>query len=385
MKSSEFADERPGRLILIPEGGHAFVPAPAPRKMALDSQTVSVLAEASQSLGVLKGVGQTLPSATLFVRLFIRREAELSSRIEGTYATQQELVLFEVNPEGEPSKPDVREVSNYVASLDHGLKRLTELPVCLRMVRELHEQLMRAVRGSEKGPGEFRTRQNWIGQHDQSIAHARYVPPPVKELHDCLSDFEKLLHDEHNLPFLVRLAIIHYQFEAIHPFLDGNGRVGRLLLPLLLAEKKVLPQPLLHLSAFFEQHRTEYYEGLLDVSRKGAWQAWIQFFLRAVIAQAEEAADRAKQLLDLREEYREKAQTINSSARILKLVDGLFLTPGLEISATAKSLDLSFPTVQSYVSDLVEAGILHEVTGQKRNRIFLATGIFRVMNRQAKK
>jgi cell filamentation protein, protein adenylyltransferase len=381
MNPSDFTVNSPGHLVVIPEGGRAFVPDPLPQELTFSPETVTILTEASRSLGVLQGIGQSLPSPQLLVRPFLRREAELSSRIEGTYATQEELVLFEMDRAVEPAKPDVREVWNYIAALDHGLKRLKDLPVCLRMIRELHERLMLGVRGSEKQPGEFRKRQNWIGQHNQSIADARFVPPPISELQGCLDDFEKALHGESKLPILVRLALIHYQFEAIHPFLDGNGRVGRLLLPLLLAEKNILPQPLLHLSEFFEKNRNEYYDGLLHVSQNGSWQEWIQFFLQAVIAQAEETARRARRLLDLREEYRDKVQTLTSSALVLKLVDMLFITPGLNITSTSKRLHVTYPTAQAYVFELVKAGILVEVTGHRRNRVFLASRILDIVSR----
>lgn len=384
MNPNDFKSSSPGKLVAIPEGGYAFVPHPLPLELVLAPETVAILSEASRSLGVLQGIGQSLPSPQLLVRPFLRREAELSSRIEGTYATQEELVLFEMDPEIAPIKPDVREVWNYIEALEHGLKRLKDLPVCLRMIRELHERLMHGVRGSEKRPGEFRTRQNWIGQHNRAIADARFVPPPVAELQRCLDEFEAAIHDDGNLPVLVRLALIHYQFEAIHPFLDGNGRVGRLLLPLILAERKLLPQPLLHLSGYFEKHREAYYDGLLHVSHTASWQEWVQFFLRAVIEQAEETAERSKRLLDLREEYREKVQTMSSSALVLKLVDRLFVTPGLEISSTATRLKVTYPTAQSYVKDLVEAKILVEVTGKKRNRVYLAPRIFDIVNKPAK-
>jgi Fic family protein len=384
MNPSEFTANSPARLVSIPEGGYSFVPNPVPRELTLSPTTVGILSEASRSLGVLQGIGQTLPSPQLLVRPFLRREAELSSRIEGTYATQEELVLFEMDLAAPPPKPDVKEVWNYIAALDHGLKRLKELPVCLRMIRELHERLMRDVRGSEKQPGAFRRRQNWIGQHSQSITDARFVPPRVSELQDCLNDFEAALHGDSKLPILVRLALIHYQFEAIHPFLDGNGRVGRLLLPLLLAEKRILPQPLLHLSEFFEKNRNDYYDGLLHVSQNGSWQEWVQFFLQAVIVQAEETARRAQQLLDLREKYRDEVQTLTSSALVLKLLDSLFVTPGVNITAVAKRLHVSYPTAQSYVNDLVKAEILVEATGQRRNRIFLAPHIIEIVSRPLK-
>jgi Fic family protein len=384
MNPIDFTVDSPGRLTPIPEGGYAFVPNPLPQKLGLAPETIARLTEASRSLGLLQGVSQSLPNPKLLVRPFLRREAEVSSRIEGTYATQEELLLFEIDHSSAPEKPDVREVWNYMAALEQGLKLLKELPVCLRMIRTLHETLMRGVRGFEKHPGEFRTRQNWIGHHGQSITDARYVPPSANELQNCLNDFELSLHVHGDHLFLVRLALIHYQFEAMHPFLDGNGRIGRLLLPILLAEKNILSQPLLHLSEFFEKHRNEYYDGLLHVSQKGSWQEWIQFFLRGIAEQSEEAARQTKQLIDLREEYREKVQTISSSALILKLVDALFMTPAIDIPSMAKKLRVTYPTAQVYVSELVKAGMLAEGTGKKRNRVFFASRILAIVNQPTK-
>ena len=384
MNPIDFTVDSPGRLTPIPEGGYAFVPNPLPQKLVLNPVTVARLTDASRAVGVLQGVSQSLPNPQLLVRPFLRHEAELSSRIEGTYATQEELLLFELDRTSVPSKPDVREVWNYMTALEQGLKLLKDLPVCLRMIRTLHETLMSGVRGFEKRPGEFRTRQNWISHHGQSIADARYVPPPANDLQNCLNDFESSLHAQGDDLFLVRLALIHYQFEAMHPFLDGNGRIGRLLLPILLAEKNILSQPLLHLSEFFEKHRNEYYDGLLQVSQRGAWQEWIQFFLRGVTEQSEEAARQTKQLIDLREEYREKVQTLSSSALILKLVDELFMTPGIDISSMAKKLRVTYPTAQGYVTELVKAGMLVEGTGKKRNRVFFASRILAIVNRPVK-
>jgi Fic family protein len=206
------------------------------------------------------------------------------------------------------------------------------------------------------------------------------VPPPASELQNCLNDFESSLHVPSDHLFLVRLGLIHYQFEAMHPFLDGNGRIGRLLLPILLAEKNILTQPLLHLSEFFEKHQNEYYDGLLHVSQRGSWQEWIQFFLRGVAEQSEEAARQTKQLIDLREDYREKVQTISSSALILKVVDALFMTPAIDIPSMAKKLRVTYPTAQVYVNELAKAGILVEGTGKKRNRVFFASRILAIVN-----
>src|SRR6267154_10196 len=289
MNPIDFTADSPGKLTPIPEGTSAFVPDALPASIPLDTESVQILAEASQALGLLQGLVQSLPSPQILVRPFVRREAELSSRIEGTYANQEELVLFGLDRDTAANKPDVREVWNYVAAFEYGLKRLQELPVSLRLIRELHSKLMKGVRGHEPQRGEFRTCQNYIGRKGQPITNARYVPPPPSEVPACLDAFETAIHAESKQPFLVSLALIHYQFEAIHPFEYGNGRIGRLLLPLLRVEKGILSHPLIQLSAYFEQHRGEYYDHLLQISQSGKWQPWVTFFLRAVHQESNEA------------------------------------------------------------------------------------------------
>ncbi|MBZ5540701.1 MAG: Fic family protein [Acidobacteriia bacterium] len=378
MNPADFKADSPGRLIAIPEGGMAFVPAPIPIDLPLSSEITQLAEEAGHALGLLEGVTRSLPNSKLLVRPLLRREAELSSRIEGTYASQKELLLFEINPT-EAKNPDVKEVQNYVDALEYGLKRLRDLPVCLRLISELHAQLMRGVRGGDRRAGEFRRVQNWIGRHGRSITEARFVPPPPAELAACLDAFEKVLHAESPLPFLVRLALSHYQFEAIHPFEDGNGRIGRLLLLLLLCERGILSQPVLQLSAHFERNRAEYYDHLLDISQSGAWESWITFFLRGVAQEAKEATARSEKLLNLRQEYRDQLQGPRASAHALKLVDSLFMTPAVTISGAAQILKVTFPSAQATVQKLVDAGILHEITGKPRNRVYLAPRILSIV------
>jgi Fic family protein len=381
MNPTDFKADSSGKLIPVPEGTLAFVPAPLPTGVPLDSEAVHLLAEASQALGLLQGLVQSLPSPQILVRPFVRREAELSSRIEGTYANQEELVLFELDRETAADKPDVREVWNYVAAFEYGLKRLQEIPVCLRLIRELHGKLMKGVRGHARRPGEFRTCQNYIGRKGEPIAKARYVPPPPAELTACLDAFEKALHAETKQPFLVRLALIHYQFEAIHPFEDGNGRIGRLLLPLLLVEKGTLSHPLIQLSAYFEQHRREYYDHLLQISQTGEWQPWIQFFLRAVRQESDAAVRYTRAILDLRNQYREKIEQAGASAQALKIVDDLFITPAVTVTGVAKRLRASYPTAELLVRKLVRAGILSSDKIRRRNRVFHAAEILNLVQK----
>src|SRR3984893_2366069 len=382
MNPADFKADSPGKLIPISEGTHAFVPEALPAVVPMDSEAVHLLAAASQALGLRQGHGQSLPSPQILVRPFMRREAELSSRIEGTYANQEELVLFELDRQTAADKPDVREVWNYVAAFEYGLKRLQELPVSLRLIRELHGKLMKGVRGHDRQPGEFRTCQNYIGRKGEPITKARYVPPPPTELTACLDAFEKALHAETKQPFLVRLALIHYQFEAIHPFEDGNGRIGRLLLPLLLVEKGILSHPLIQLSAYFEQHRREYYDHLQHVSQTGEWQPWIQFFLRAVHQESDEAVRRTRAILELRNQYREKMEAVGASAQALKIVDDLFITPAVTVTGVAKRMRASYPTAELLVGKLVKAGILSVDKSRRRNRVFHASDILKLVQQE---
>ena len=382
MNPSDFTADSPGQLVKVPiQGGvHAFVPAVPPSHIALSPATEQLFESASISLGVLRGLTESLPNPNLLLRPFIRREAELSSRIEGTYASQEDLLLFEVNPRFEQKKPDVREVANYVQAMEYGLGRLQKLPVSLRLIRELHERLMKGVRGSDKNPGEFRKRQNYIGDQARGIAGARFVPPPVSELPRCLDEFERWLHVPSQMRVLIQLCLLHYYFEAIHPFEDGNGRIGRLLLSLLLSERGLLPKPMLNLSAYFEGNRRAYQDHLLQVSQKGSWEPWIRFFLLGVFEQSEDASRKTKSLLELRQQYRNQMQSINASSRVLQLVDDLFVTPGLTVPGVERRMKVTFPTAQSLLQKLISAGILREATGLKRNRIYLAPAILEILS-----
>lgn len=379
MQQADFSEHAPGRFVQSPEGYWTFVPHPLPPKLEFDLQTIRLLSEANRGLGELAGVGQTLPNPHLLIGPFLRREAIFSSRIEGTTATAEELLLFEALPTEEPRTPDAREVANYVKALEYGLQRLKNLPVSLRLIRELHGVLLSGVRGQDRRPGEFRRSQNIIGQRGQRIEHARYVPPPVPEMQQGLDEFERFLHTPSDLPFLVQLALIHYQFEAIHPFMDGNGRIGRLLITLLLCERGLLKEPLLYLSAYFERNRDAYVDHLLHVSQAGTWSEWIQFFLQGVAEQSEDAIRRSQSLLSLWQNYRGRFQTARSSALLLKLVDALFAYPATWISRARKQLGVTHRSAQLNVEKLVAAGILAEKTGRQRNRVYLAPEILAII------
>jgi Fic family protein len=337
------------------------------------------LAEAERAVGRLSGVGTTLPNPYLLINPFIRREAVLSSRIEGTQASLSDLLFFEAAPSAPARVADVHEVANYVRALESGLEPERKLPLSLRLIREMHRILMTGVGGSHLTPGEFRRSQNWIGPPGSKLDDAIVVPPPVPEMNAALDALEKHLHDRSDLPALIRLALIHYQFEAIHPFLDGNGRIGRLLISLLLCEWRLLPSPLLYLSAFFEKRRQEYYHRLLAVSQKGEWESWVEFFLSGVAEQALDAVRRAARLSALRDEYHARLQRARASALLLKLVDGLFHHPAITVPGAARQLNVTQRAASQNVGKLVQAGILAEATGRARYRIFVANAIIRAI------
>jgi Fic family protein len=339
---------------------------------------VAALSDADRALGELAGLGRSLLNSHLVIAPFVRREAVLSSRIEGTQASLSDLYAYEAIQKTavqltmfEPP-PDVHEVYNYVRALEYGLDRLQSLPLSLRLIREIHARLMEGVRGEHGTPGEFRRSQNWIGPPGCGLENAAFVPPPVPEMKEALGASEEFLHASSDLPPLAWLGLVHYQFEAVHPFLDGNGRIGRLLITLLLCAENLLPEPLLYLSAYFESHRQTYYDLLLAVSQRGAWEAWLVFFLRGVVAQAQDAVVRAQRLQDLRERYRVQFQAERASGRLLQTVDLLFARPVMTMPKISEALGVSYATATRYINRLEDAGILREITGQARNRVYRA-------------
>jgi len=373
-----FTDQAAGRVIRAPQGYFAFAPRSLPPELSWTPAMISRLSRADRALGELSGIGRALPNPHLLILPFARREAVLSSRIEGTQASLSDLYAFEAAPRAEETG-DVREVFNYVRALEFGLSRLKDLPVSLRLIREIHERLMRGVRGGHSTPGEFRRSQNWIGPPGCLLNDATYAPPPVEEMRACLDALEDFLHSEHDIPPLVQLALIHYQFEAIHPFLDGNGRVGRLIIVMLLCLWDLLPQPLLYLSAYFEANRQTYYELLLSVSQCGTWSQWVLFFLEGVESQARDAVRRSHRIQDLRREYRVRFQATQASARLLQVVDLLFAAPIVTVNQVKDQIGVSFQSANRYIRQLEGAGIVHEITGQVRNRLYRADEIIRTI------
>lgn len=376
MEEAAFTTRAAGALTRTSEGDLAFVPSPAPRAVDSSPEVVALLDEASHGLGLLAGIGRRLPNPHLLIAPYLRREAVLSSRIEGTVTSLSDIYAFEAEQLALVQAPDVKEVRNYVHAYEHGLERLRTLPLSLRFIRELHELLLTDVRGGRMQPGEFRTYQNWIG--GATARDARYVPPPPTEMRPALGDFERFLH-ERTLRPLVQAAIVHYQFEAIHPFGDGNGRVGRLLVLLFLAERGLLPQPLLYLSAYFERTRSTYYDLLLRVSTHGDWIGWITYFLEGVRVQAANATELADRLLGLQARYRTALQSARRTANSLALVDHLFVNPIVSASSVQRALGISAPTALATIRILEREGMVREVTGRKWGMAFQADEILELV------
>jgi Fic family protein len=381
MNPNDFSSTSPGRILRTTKGYWVFIPNLLPPLLNWDTTLITSLGEAERNLGRLAILADTLPTPHILVCPFIRREAVLSSRIEGTRTSLEDLYQYEsAQSSFLDDVSDVREVHNYVRAMDYGLERSKTLPVSLRLIREIHSILMEGVRGDQLTPGEFRRSQNWIGPPGSTIESATFVPPPVDEMHQALDALEKFIHASSDIPQLVRVGMIHYQFEAIHPFLDGNGRMGRLLVILLLIEWGLISQPLLYLSAFFETHRLDYYYRLLAVSQRGEWENWLLFFFKGISSQSLDAIGRIERLGKLRLVYQDRLRTERASSRLLQTLDVLLERPILNIRQLESILDIPYRTAQRYVERLVDIGILREVTGRARNRIYRADEIFRVLD-----
>jgi Fic family protein len=366
---------RAGRYQRQLAGYRAFIPAPLPPNppVRLQGELQGLLSEADRALGRLDGAVQTLPNPDLFVFMYVRKEAVLSSQIEGTQSSLQDLLAAEAelfSPAARP--PDVDEVVNYVAAMNHGLGRLAELPVSVRLIREIHERLLAGVRGSRLTPGELRRSQNWIGPGGCTLAEATFVPPPPDVLPAALSDLERFLHGQDDTPPLVKIALAHAQFETIHSFLDGNGRLGRLLITFLLTECGVLHKPVLYLSHYFKRHRQAYYDHLQTVRDRGDWEAWLAFFLRGVAEVSVEATSTARRILALREEHRAiiTARMGRAAGNGHKVLESLFDRPIVSVAEVQAMTGTTYPAANKLVARLTDLGILEEMTGFVRNRRF---------------
>ncbi len=360
----------------------AFIPAPLPPKLDWTPRLIGLLSEADRLIGKLAGEGGRLPNPHVLIRPFARSEAVQSSKIEGTQATLGELLASEAGIAVERSPDDLREVGNYVVALEHGLARLKELPICVRLIKELHEKLMTGVRGHHAGRGQFRKIQNWIGQPGCTPETASFVPPPPDDIEPCLAAWEKFLHDS-DLPPLIAIALAHYQFEAIHPFLDGNGRVGRLLITMFLMERKILPAPLLYLSAFFEASRRDYYDGLRGVSERGAWQDWIEYFLLGVARMSEDAVNRAGKINAKLAEW-QKSVAGESTKTPMRVVELLAANPFITAKSCVEKLDIAFTTAQRAIERLERLGIVQQAGTAKRDRVYCAKALLDILEEPAR-
>ena len=364
--------QRSGRYEPQPQGYRAFIPAPLPPDppLNLTLELTALLAEANQALGRLDGATQILPGQDLFVWMYMRKEAVFSSQIEGTQSSLNDLLAAEANVLRPRRPDDVSEVINYVDAMDHGVSRLETLPVSMRLVREVHERLLEGRRGAERQPGLIRTSQNWIG--GPSPSEATFVPPPHQVVPEALSNLERFIHSEDDLSLLLRIGLVHAQFETIHPFLDGNGRVGRLLITLLLCEQGALQRPVLYLSHYLKQYRTEYYDALQAVREKGAWEGWIMFFLRAVAVVATEATATAREIVGLRERHRDLlvSELGRGAGTGLRLIESLYRGPFITVPEAQKLLGVTYQSANNLVTRLEAMGVLEEVTGQTRHRVF---------------
>lgn len=373
MNRKDFAVTASGRLVDTPQGYLAFVPNPLPPPLHFDMPLALVLSKADAALSELSGLGGQLPNPHLLISPYIKREAVLSSRIEGTKASLSDLLIDEIE-DGHARKPndDIKEVRNYIHALEFGVQRLETLPLSLRLIREIHAKLMEGVRGEKATPGEFRRSQNWIGPAGSTPTTAAFVPPPVEVLMDCLGDWENFLHSQDVIPDLVQCAMMHVQFETIHPFLDGNGRVGRLLVTFFLMQRGRLSAPLLYLSAFIDAHKGDYYDLLQRVRTHGDWVPWIRFFLQGVAETATEAGQQSKELHRLREQYRSQ---LRDKPNALALIDELFVNPYMTIGRGAKVLNKTHPTAKAAISVLEERKILKEISGRQWGRFYVCAPV----------
>ena len=380
MNIERFKKSPTGHLVRTISDHWAFVPNPLPPEGMdrFSADLVRVLSEADRGLGALKSLSKLIPNPGLLVAPYVRKEAVQSSRIEGTQASLADIFYYEASQE-RPKHEDVLEVLNYVRAMNYGLSRLKKLPLSMRLVKEIHGVLMKGVRGEKMRPGEIRTTQNWIGPAGCSITGATYVPPPVSDMNEALKQWERFLHVDDSVVPLVKCALMHYQFEAIHPFLDGNGRVGRLLITFYLCNRGYIEYPILYLSDFFEQHREEYYELLLGVSQDGNWDGWLSYFIRGVAEQSRLAEETGHRILDLQKKYRGQLEEGSVPASVFKVLDMLFQNPFVSIPGVQNHVKVTWPTAKASVERLVDLGILKEVSGRRRSRIYCAQDLLSIL------
>lgn len=370
-------NSRAGIYVTQPTGYRAFIPAPLPPDppVKVEGEIQFLLSRADRALGRLDGSIQTLPNPDLFVAMYIRKEAVLSSQIEGTQSSLQDVLAAEAKVMSPDLPRDVDEVFNYIRAMKYGLGRLATLPLSVRLIREIHAKLVAGVRGQHLTPGELRASQNWIGPAGCTLEEATFVPPPPTQILESLGQLENFIHADSNIPLLIKVGMIHAQFETIHPFLDGNGRIGRLLITFLLCQREVLLKPVLYLSYFFKEHRSDYYALLQAVRDDGDWESWLAFFLRGIFQVSQEATDTARRILEMRENFRNYITTElgRAAANGHTLLEHLFESPIITVHDVEKLTDSSYATANNLIARFVEFGILGEITGQRRNRVYRFT------------
>lgn len=367
--------DRAGSYVSQIGGYKAFVPKPLPPdpSIQLDGEMILLLSQAAMALGRLDGMSTTLPNVDLFVAMYVNKEAVLSSQIEGTQASLIDVLAFEADAAFPENPQDIEEVINYINALNYGLEQLDKIPISLRLIREIHRLLMQGVRGADRHPGEFRTAQNWIGKPGATRETARFVPPSPTDMDKALDDLEKFIHGDTLLPPLLKVGLVHAQFETIHPFLDGNGRVGRLLITFILCSKGVLRKPLLYLSHFFKVHRFEYYEHLQKIRDAGDWESWLKFFLQGVSEVAQQAIITANNIVQLREKHREIIATnfSRSAGPAYQLLEYLYKRPIVTASGVAAVTGLSYQNANKLVMNFQNIGLLRQMDTYQRNRRFI--------------
>ena len=366
--------EKVGRFVLQPQGYKAFIPEPLSSRSPIkfDDELLNLLSEADRALARLDGIATVLPNPDLFIAMYVKKEAILSSQIEGTQASLEGVLEFEANLVPKENIYDIKEVINYVNALDYGIERLKTLPMSLRLIKEVHKILLEKTRGATRNPGEFRTTQNWIGPAGAGLSEAIFVPPPPNMVINLMGDLENFIHQKDNIPPLIKISLIHYQFETIHPFLDGNGRIGRLLITFYLYWKNLLSNPLLYLSFYLKKNREVYYDLLMKIRKEGLWREWIKFFLKGVYETSQESANTAGEIIKLKDKIIYKLyENSASSIYAVKLLEILFDKPLVEVKDVVSKLKIHKDTANELIKSFVKIGILHEITGKQRYRKYI--------------
>ena len=366
---------RAGTYISQPQGYKAFIPKPLPPDppLSMDEELIDLLSKADRAIGRLDGITDALPNPDLFIAMYVRKEAVISSQIEGTQSSLIDVLEYEITGGKQKFPSDIGEVVNYIDAMNYGLERIKSLPLSLRLIKEIHSRLLVGVRGQERRPGEFRSSQNWIGPPGCTLKTAEFVPSPPQEMIRAMGELEKFLYDESPRPTLISCGLAHCQFETIHPFLDGNGRIGRLLITFLLCQRGVLSRPLLYLSHYFKQYRREYYNCLMSVRNKGDWEGWIKFFLKGIWEVSKEAVQTSRYIISLESEHTRLIQEQVRGGKGGNLLELLFRYPIISIPEVKNRLQIAFGTANRLINEFVRLGILKEITARERNRLFAYT------------